>query len=73
MVNAGHAANHLLLAELLQGFKVKMPKTLVPVPCLIIPARGKTEGVHHLYMEHIKAVASLVHLGEKTVASISDA
>ena len=73
VVDAGHAANHLLVAELLQGFEMKVPKTLVPAPRLIIPARGKTQGVRHLYMEHIKAVASPVHLGEKTAASILDA
>ena len=65
--------DHLLLAELLQGFEVKVPEALVPAPCVIIPARGKAEGVHHLYMEHIKAVASPVHLGEMAAASILDA
>ena len=50
-----------------------MLETLVPTPRLIIPACGKTEGVCHLYMKHIKVVASLVHLGEKTDASILDA
>ena len=73
VVDAGHAADHLLLAELLQGFEVKVPEVLVPAPRLIIPAHGKVEGVRHLYMEHIKAVASPVHLGEKTTASILDA
>ena len=73
VVDAGHAVDHLLLIELLQGFKVKMPKALVPAPRLIISVRGKVEGVRHLYMEHIKAIASSVHLGEKTVASIPDA
>ena len=67
MVDAGQATDHLLLAELLQGFEVKVPEALMPAPRLIIPARGKAEGVHHLYMEHIKAVASPVHLGKKTV------
>ena len=73
VVDAGHAVNHLLLAKLLQGFEVKVPKTLMPAPCLIISARGKTEGVRQRYMEHIKVVAFLVHLGEKTAASILDA
>ena len=52
---------------------MKVPKALVPAPCLIISVGGKVEGVHHLYMEHIKAVSSLVHLGKKTVASIPNA
>ena len=51
---------------------MKVLEALVPAPCFIISARGKTEGVHHLYMEHIKVVASLVHLGEKTTTSIPD-
>ena len=32
MVDAGHVADHLLLAELFQGLKVKMPEMLVPAP-----------------------------------------
>ena len=73
VVDAGHAADHLLLAELLQGFEVKVPEELMLAPCLIIPTRGKAEGVHHLSMEHINVVASPVHLGEKTMTSIPDA
>ena len=73
VVDAGHATDHLLLIELLQGFKVKVPKTLVLAPRLIIAARGNTEEVRHQYMEHIKAVASPVHLGKKTTTSILDA
>ena len=72
MVDAGHAVDHLLLAELLQGFEMKVPEALMPAPRLIIPERGKTEGVRHLYMEHIKVVASSVHLGEEAAASILD-
>jgi hypothetical protein len=71
-VDARHAADHLLLAELLQGLEVKMPKAFVLVPCLIITARDKEKEVRHLYMKHVKAVAFPVHLGEKTVASIPD-
>ena len=51
---------------------MKVPEALVLAPRLIILVRGKVEGVRHLYMEHIKAVASPVHLGEKTAASILD-
>ena len=54
VVDAGHAVDHLLLAELLQGFEVKVPEVFVPTPRLIILARGKAEVVCHLYMEHIK-------------------
>jgi hypothetical protein len=64
--------DHLLLVELFQGLEVKMPETLVPAPRLIIPARGKVEELHHLHMEHVKAVASLVHLGEEAATSILD-
>ena len=49
---------------------MKVSEALMPAPRLIIPAHGKAEGLHHLYMEHIKAVASPVHLDEKTAASI---
>ena len=73
MVNAGHATNHLLLAELFQGLKVEIPKMLAPAPCLIILASSTVEGLCHLHMEHIKAVASLVHLGKKASTSILDA
>jgi hypothetical protein len=50
-----------------------MPETLVPAPHLIILVRGKVEGLRHLHMEHIKVVASPVHLGEKAATSILDA
>ena len=72
MVDAGHAADHLL-AELFQGLEVKMPETLVPAPHFILLARGKAKGVRHLHMKHVKVVASPVHLGVKLVASIPDA
>ena len=72
VVDAGHATNHLL-AELLQGFEVKVPEMLMLAPRLIISTHGKTEGACHLYIEHIKAVASPVRLGEKTTACIPDA
>ena len=72
MVDAGHAADHLLLAELLQGLKVKMPEALVLAPRLIVLGCGKAKGVRHLHMKHVKAVASLVYLGEKVAASILD-
>jgi hypothetical protein len=52
MVNVGHAVDHLHLAELLQGLKVKMPKALMPAPCLLISARGKAKWVRHLHMKH---------------------
>ena len=51
---------------------MKVSEALMPAPRLIIPAHGKAEGLHHLYMEHIKAVASMVHLGEKMATSILD-
>ena len=70
VVDAGHAADHLLLAELFQGLEVKMPETLVLAPSLIVLAQGKAKGVCHLHMKHVKAVASPVHLGEKEAASI---
>ena len=73
VVDIGHVADHLLLAKLFQGLEVKVPETLMPAPCLVVPAHGKVEGMRHLHMKHIKAVASLVHLGEKAVASILDA
>jgi hypothetical protein len=52
---------------------VKVPKALMPVPCHIISACGKAKRLRHMYMKHIKVVASLVHLGDKAVASVLDA
>lgn len=63
MVNVLHAMDNLL-AEPLQGFKVKEPEALMPAPCLIVLARDKAEGLRHLHMKHIKAVASPIHVGE---------
>ena len=45
---------------------------LMPASCLIVSACGKAEGMRHLHMKHIKAVASMVHLGKKAAASILD-
>ena len=72
VVDVGHAMGHSLLTKLLQDLEVKVPKTLMLVPCFVVLVHDKAKGVCHLHMNHINAVASQLHLGEKTVASILD-
>ena len=48
VVEAREASHHLLGAEPLQGLKVKVPKALVPLPRLVVPASCKTKRLGHL-------------------------
>ena len=38
VLDSWHALHHLLVAELLQGLKVEVPKALVPTPGVVITA-----------------------------------
>jgi hypothetical protein len=72
VVDVPHGLDHLLLAELLQGLEVEVPKALVPPPSVIVVACCKTEGLRHLYVKDVEAVAPPVHLGEKATMAIPD-
>ena len=73
MVDARHALHHLLVAELLQGLEVEVPKAPVPPPGFIVLPSCKTKRLCHLYVKNVEAVAPHVHLGEKSVTRIPNA
>ena len=72
MLDARHTLHHLLVAELLQGLKVEVPKALVPLLCVIIAAGYKTHRLHHMHMENIKVIGASIHLGEEPMMAILD-
>jgi hypothetical protein len=73
VVVARHALHHLLVAELLQGLEVEVPKALVPPPGFIVPPSCKTKGLRHLCVKNVEAVAPPIHLGKKSVTRIPNA
>src|SRR6185369_12117025 len=73
MVKAWEASHHLLGAEPLQGLKVEVPKALVPLPCLVVPASCKTKRLAHPDVEDVEAVLPSNHPGEKLATVVPDA
>jgi hypothetical protein len=72
VLNSWHALRHLLVAELLQGLEVEVPKALVPPLGVVITAGCKAHGLHHLYMEDVEVIGASIHLGEKVTMAILD-
>ena len=72
VLDSRHALHHLLVAELLQGLEVEVPKALVPPPGVVVTAGCKTHGLRHLHVEDVKAVGASVHLDEKATMAIPD-
>jgi len=72
VLDSRHALHHLLVAELLQGLEVEVPKALVPPPGVVVAAGCKTHGLRHLHVEDVKAVGASVHLDEKATMAILD-
>jgi hypothetical protein len=70
VLDSRHALRHLLVAELLQGLRVKVPKALVPPLGVIVAVGCKAHELRHLYMEDVEAVGASVHLGEKAMMAI---
>ena len=70
MVEARQASHHLHGTELLQGLEVKVPETLVPLPCLVVPTSSETEGLCHLHVKDIESICASGYLGEKAVTVI---
>jgi len=73
VVEAREASHHLLSAELLQGLKVEVPKALVPLPCLIVPASYKTKRLGHPDVEDVETVLPSNHPSEKLATMVPDA
>jgi len=72
VLDSRHALHHLLVAELLQGLEVEVPKALVPPPRVVVAAGYKTHGLRHLHVEDIEAVGAFVHLDKKETMVILD-
>ena len=70
VVEAREASHHLLGAEPPQGLKVEVPKPLVPLPCLVVPASCKTKRLGHPYVEDVEVVLLSNHPGEKLTTMV---
>jgi hypothetical protein len=70
VVKARLALYHLLGTEPLQGFEVKVPEALVPLPCLTVPTRSKAEGLFYLHVEDIESIGASGYLGKKAMMAI---
>jgi hypothetical protein len=73
MVEARQASHHLHGTEPLQGYEVKVPEELVPLPRLVVPTSGKTKGLCHLHVEDVELVCASGYLGEKALMAIPNA
>ena len=71
MLDSQHALHHLLVAKLLQGLEVEVPKVLVPPP-RVVAAGCKARRLRHLYVEDVEAVGASIHLGNKATMVILD-
>jgi hypothetical protein len=70
VVKARQASYHPLGTELLQGLEVKVPETLVSLPCLVVPMSSKTEGLCYLHVEDIESIDASGYLGKKVMMAI---
>jgi hypothetical protein len=72
VVKARQASYHPLDTEPLQGFEVKVPEALVPLPRLVVPTSSKAEGLCYLHVEDIESIGASSYLGKKAVMTISN-
>jgi hypothetical protein len=49
---------------------VKVPKALVPLPCLVVPTSSKAEGLCYLHVEDIESIDASDYLGKKATMVI---
>jgi hypothetical protein len=70
VVEAWQASHHLLSTKSLQGLKVKVPKALVPLPCLIVPTSSEAEGLCHLHIKDVESICTSGYLGKKAMMAI---
>jgi hypothetical protein len=72
VLDSRHALHHLLVAKLLQGLEVEVPKALVPPPGVVVAAGCKAHELRYLHMDDVEAVGASIHLGEKAMMVIPD-
>jgi hypothetical protein len=70
VVKARQALYHLLGTELLQGLKVKVPKSLVSLPRLVVPTSSKAEELCYLHVEDVESIGASSYLGKKATMTI---
>jgi hypothetical protein len=72
VVKTQHASYHPLSTEPLQGLKVKVPESLVPLPHLIVPTSSKAEELCYLHVEDIESIGASGYLGKKATMAITN-
>jgi hypothetical protein len=72
MVKAWQASYHLLGTEPLQDLEVKVPETLVPLPCPVVPTSSKAARLCHLHIEDVKLIWTPAYLLKKAMRGILD-
>jgi hypothetical protein len=70
VVKARQTSYHSFGTELLQDLEVKVPKAIVPLPCLVVPTSSKTEGLCYLHVEYIESIGASGYLGKKATMTI---
>jgi hypothetical protein len=70
VVKARQASYHPLGTEPLQGLEVKVPKTLVPLPRLVVPMSSKVDGLCYLHVEDIEWIGASGYLSKKATMAI---
>jgi hypothetical protein len=69
-IKAWQVSYYPLSTEPLQVLEVKVPETLVPLPCLIIPTSSKVEGLCYLHVEDVESFGASGYLGNKVMMVI---
>jgi hypothetical protein len=70
VVKARQALYHLLGTKLLQSLEVKVPKSLVPLPRLVVPTSSKAEELCYLHVEDVESISASSYLGKKATMTI---
>jgi hypothetical protein len=70
MVKSRQASYHPLGTEPLQGLKMKVLESLVPLPCLVVLTSSKAEGLCYLHIEDAELISAFGYLGKKATMAI---
>jgi hypothetical protein len=70
VVKPQHAWYYLLGTDLLQGLKVKVPETPVPLSRLVVLTNSETEGLCYLHIEDIESIRTSSYLSNEATMVI---
>jgi hypothetical protein len=70
VVKARQASYHPLGTEPLQGFEVKVPEALVPLPRLVVPTSSKAEELCYMHVEDIELIGASGYFVKKAMMMI---